>query len=288
LNRESGALWRATIAGLGATGLIVSAVLILVRWIGRHVKFSQKRFVGMGEFLEKAANGGEFTVGWIDALSEPVRGILFSGAICESGNDSRQPRLIRTLKTFRQPLIPAINAPATKAFNWAYWMAHPERAASVSSWEKFFCPLDELNGWNRLYGKAGFSQFQCVVPFDSAERACNDIFSACRKAGLGSFLAVIKTFGPLPSEGVLSFPREGVTFAMDFPNGPSTPTLLSTLCSIAMNAGGALYPAKVCFKSMGDFALSYPNWEEWRACWDTGSLGAKTMWIKRLQDTGEM
>ena len=64
--------------------------------------------------------------------------------------------------------------------------------------------------WNRIYGRRGFPQFQCVVP--EAGRARRDARAprAHRsRSGEGSFLAVLKNFGAVPSPGLLSFPRDG-------------------------------------------------------------------------------
>ncbi|HYA74392.1 MAG TPA: FAD-binding protein, partial [Roseiarcus sp.] len=124
----------------------------------------------------------------------------------------------------------------------------------------FFFPLDAIDNWNRLYGRSGMYQYQCVIPSANGAQATRALLDRIAHSGQGSFLAVLKIFGPLTSQGLLSFPREGVTLALDFPNrGASTLSLLSGLDEIVRSAGGRLYPAKDGRISASMFAAGYPN-----------------------------
>jgi hypothetical protein len=83
------------------------------------------------------------------------------------------------------------------------------------------------------------------------------------RAGSGSFLSVLKTFGDVPSAGMLSFPRKGFTLALDFANrGPETFELLEQLETEVREAGGALYPAKDARMSRATFLASAPRLAE--------------------------
>jgi FAD/FMN-containing dehydrogenase len=275
LDRSEEALWRATVGGLGATGLMTALTIQLEPWAGSQVAFEQRRFVGIEQFMRLSQHPAEFVVGWIDAFSNPPRGIVFMG---ERRAGLEEPRAGGSLSW---PLPPAkvISTPFSKAFNQAYWASHRDGGGKVADWLSFFCPLDGVGNWNRLYGRGGFSQFQCVVPAPDAPSVLGEMFKMCREAGLGSFLSVIKKFGSLPSEGVLSFAREGVTFAMDFPNQAGTGALLQKLGHVALAAGGALYPAKTCF-GRAEMEASFPRWREWREQWDA-EAGSSSEWIKR-------
>ena len=135
-----------------------------------------------------------------------------------------------------------------------------------ADYEPFFYPLDAIRNWNRLYGPKGFYQFQCVVPPEVGEEAIGEILDQIAAHGSGSFLAVLKQFGSVPSPGILSFPRPGPTLALDFPNrGERTLRLLARLEAVAMEAGGALYPAKDACMTPDTFRRSYPRWEELEA-----------------------
>lgn len=288
VDRSCADLWSATIGGLGATGLIVSVTIQLIRWGSNSVMFKQERFVGIDEFLKKSdaciASGDEHVVGWIDAFSRVPKGVIFSGNLC---GDASGAMLSETGGRVIEPTYPLptsrlINPWVARAFNKAYWATHPDRGGVISRWEKFFCPLDIISGWNRLYGGAGFSQFQCVIPKARAQEGLGEILAACRKSGEGSFLSVIKTFGDLPSEGYLSFPRSGITFAMDFANNETTAKLFDLLIALTMHHGGSIYPAKVCLKNRNDFERMFPEWDKWAKLWCKDGLGAGSAYLNRI------
>jgi FAD/FMN-containing dehydrogenase len=153
--------------------------------------------------------------------------------------------------------LPLVNAVTVRAFNAAYYAAQKLAGQSrLQHWDAFFFPLDGVGRWNRLYGRRGLLQFQCVVPTADALR------ELLRDAP-ASPLTVLKRFGPLPSPGMLSFPRPGFTLAMDLPNhGEETFAQFARLEAIAMEAGGALYPAKDARMSSDTFARSYPRHAE--------------------------
>jgi L-gulonolactone oxidase len=68
---------------------------------------------------------------------------------------------------------------------------------------------------------------------------------------------------------MLSFPMEGATLALDFPNrGARTLALLASLDAIVRAAGGRLYPAKDGRLPAAMFRAGYPRWEEFAALTD--------------------
>jgi FAD/FMN-containing dehydrogenase len=132
---------------------------------------------------------------------------------------------------------------------------------SIVAYEPFFYPLDSLGRWNRVYGQRGFLQYQCVVPKSALQR----ILRLITDSGMGSFLAVLKQFGARSSPGMLSFPRPGLTLALDFAmRGERTLALLNALDQVVFESGGALYPAKDARMTPQMFAASFPNWREFR------------------------
>lgn len=137
--------------------------------------------------------------------------------------------------------------------------------------EGFFYPLDSVGGWNNLYGKRGLQQYQCVIPMEGGSEACREILRTIADSRQGGFLSVLKTFGPLPSPGILSFPLRGITLAVDFANsGPELERLFGRLDSIVLAAGGRLYPAKDARMKAEDFRRYYPRWGEVEKMRDRG------------------
>ena len=251
-SRTENATWfRATIGGLGLTGLITRATVQLRPIVSRKIEVEEIRMRNLKDFFQLADESDadhEYTVSWVDCLAtgaETGRGIFMRG------NHSQTPgELFPDSSGAVSVPIHApgwlLNKGSITAFNTVYRNKFQgDRHTKAEDYKPFFYPLDKLDEWNRLYGKRGFYQHQCVVPRDGDGGAIHEILDRIGKSGQASFLAVLKVFGDLPAEGLLSFPRPGVTLALDFPNrGDSTLQLMKDLDEVVMQAGGALYPAK--------------------------------------------
>ena len=158
---------------------------------------------------------------------------------------------------------PTINRLSMGAFNALYyWRQLRARIRATVSYVPFFFPLDSVADWNRLYGSRGLLQYQCVVPDDANHEAIREVMRRVARSTETPTLAVLKRFGPLPSPGLLSFPRPGVTLAVDFRfRGAHTLQLLQELDRIVSDAGGAVYPAKDARMTSQSFRSFFPSWE---------------------------
>jgi FAD/FMN-containing dehydrogenase len=278
------ALFEATIGGLGLTGLITWVELELRRVENPMIDAEYVRMRNLDEFfqLTRESDGAfEFTVAWVDCLA---RGPDVGRGIFMRGNHSTDvapsaPRRRGSLLTVPFDAPPGLlNRYTVGAFNAAYyWKQMRRRVRRVVDPESFFYTLDGIRGWNRLYGRAGFFQYQCLVPLDAGPMAMREILTRVARSGQASFLAVLKVFGDLPSPGMLSFPRAGVTLALDVPNkGASTLTLFEDLDRVVSSAGGAVYPAKDARMSPAQFRESFPRLEEFARYIDPGF--SSTFW----------
>jgi L-gulonolactone oxidase len=157
-----------------------------------------------------------------------------------------------------------LNRWTVSAFNAAYYARNGLRGTEVTDYEPFFFPLDGVGGWNKIYGRRGFYQYQNVIPL--AETATlRKIMAEVAKSGSSSFLAVLKRFGKTESPGMLSFPMEGWTLALDFPNrGEATEALFRRLDELTFAAGGRLYAAKDARMTPEAFALGAPRLAEFQ------------------------
>ena len=258
------ALFRATAGGLGQTGVILSAKLRLIPCKGDVMVVTERRIDGWDAFLTLLDQStATYTVGWIDATATGTalgRGILEEG---ETGAGLVPKRV----KMRRVPLDApsfALSAPVVRAFNGAYFRRVPPTGRTVvKPISDFFFPLDKIHDWNRLYGKRGFHQFQCVVPLTSAP-ALRSMLDAIAASGLASPLAVLKRMGP-GRAGYLSFPMEGYTLAVDFPNGAAARHLIARLEGMTVAAGGRLYFAKDSLAHGTEIAAMYPELAAWRS-----------------------
>ena len=268
---ENADLFRATIGGLGLTGLILWVEIRVRRVAGPFIAKEQIRFSGIDEFFEISAESDErfeHTMAWVDCLATGKhlgRGLFMRGNYTWPKNIPNKAAEPRSL--FTVPIqLPAfmLNLATVKAFNNLYYRSQlPKRAFQTVPYDPFFYPLDAIHEWHRLYGAPGFLQYQFVIPYTQDRTAIKDILRQISQSGVVSFLAVLKVFGDVPSPGMLSFPRPGVTLALDFPfRGQRTLALLSRLDQVVRAHGGVLYPAKDARMSAETFQACYPQWQE--------------------------
>ncbi|MEO1536608.1 MAG: FAD-binding oxidoreductase [Pseudomonadota bacterium] len=255
-------LFKATVGGLGQTGPILSAKFKLLKAKGDVMVVTERRIANWEEFLPLLdASDATYTVGWIDATAtgdDLGRGILEEA---ETGGGLVRPARRGKRIPMDAPRI-ALSPPVVKLFNTAYWRRVPAKGRTVvKPIDDFFFPLDKLHDWNRLYGKAGFHQFQCVVPIQEAD-ALRAIVAKIAEAGLASPLAVLKRMGP-GRAGYMSFPMEGYTLALDFRNTQEAERLILELEDMTVAASGRIYLAKDALARPRSMDAMYPEHGAW-------------------------
>jgi FAD/FMN-containing dehydrogenase len=270
---ENPDLFKATIGGLGLTGVIIWAEIQLKQIQGASVAAEYIRFSNLNEFFELSARSDcdyEYTVGWVDCMAEGEalgRGVFIRGNHAASPlykTYSTAPALVNVPFDLPSKLV---NAFGIRLFNFAYYHRHLRKhSRGTVPLEQFFYPLDAIENWNRAYGRRGLLQYQCVVPPEDGVSVIRKILENISHAQEGSFLCVLKVFGDRPSPGLLSFPRKGFTLALDFPNrGQGTFKLLDRIDEIVQQAGGAVYPAKDARMSAQSFQRYFPQWKTFSA-----------------------
>lgn len=270
-------LFRATIGGMGLTGVIEEATFPLTPietgWIVQETTVAPDLDAAVRAL--EAADGSTYSVAWIDCLSRGAsmgRSLIYAG---EHATRAVVDAMMPEAELFPGPRqarlgLPldfpgwALNRASVAAFNEAYFRAGARKAGAphLVHWEPYFFPLDGINQWNRLYGARGFLQHQCVVPDGEAIAVLGQILERFARSGKGSFLAVLKKLGP--GAGVMSFPMQGYTLALDLPVTDSVFSLLDEIDRIVVEAGGRLYMAKDARQSRSIFEISYSRLNEFR------------------------
>ena len=268
---ENVELFRATIGGLGLTGIILWAEFRLKPITGPFIAMERIRYSSLKEFMEisdASDQDFEYTVAWVDCLAS---GRQIGRGLFMRGKHDRSAQYAGKQAPGKLPLAVPLDFPSfvlntltVKAFNTAYYHAQRGKIMrKVVPYDPFFYPLDSIHQWNRMYGRRGFMQYQCVVPFENGYEVMLDILSRISRSGEGSFLAVLKKFGAVPSPGLLSFPRPGLTLALDFSNnGQKTLQLFEDLDRIVRRNGGSVYPAKDARMTPESFQTYFPQWHE--------------------------
>ncbi|PLW78358.1 FAD-binding oxidoreductase [Cohaesibacter celericrescens] len=263
---QNNEMFAATIGGMGLTGYIEWVELSLLPVSSHLVLETKTPFNCLNDGLALIAQDDqehEYSVAWIDSLAtgkQLGRGILISGDHTEVETAPRYG--IPRLSVPFTPPVPLVAGPALAAFNKLYyWRNANQQEPHLASPDSFFFPLDMVGGWNRLYGPGGLHQHQSALPLDRGEQSLRALLETCQKAGHGSFLTVLKRFGANQSPGLMSFPTEGYTLTLDFPNkGAKTYALLNALDAIVLKVGGRINPYKDCRMSAQTFRTAFPNW----------------------------
>jgi FAD/FMN-containing dehydrogenase len=265
-----------TVGGMGLTGIILRAAIRLARVESGWIRQTQSRARNLPEAIAQfeAAQAATYSVAWIDCLatgSAMGRSLVMLGEhalAAELGPEqARDPFVAKRRKKKAVPFdLPgfALNRLSVGAFNLAYYLNGMMRQGeSLIDFDSYFYPLDALLEWNRIYGRAGFAQFQCVIPLAAAEAGIGALLKRIAASGQGSFLAVLKRMGAQTSR--FSFPMEGYTLALDFPIRRGTARLFAELQAIAVDHGGRFYLAKDSFLDAQTLRRSDPRAEPFAA-----------------------
>ncbi len=269
-------LFWATVGGMGLTGVITSVTLRLQRVESGWMSVRTERLGDLAAVMRRmreADREATYSVAWIDTLATGSR---LGRSVLTTGEHAREADLTPAAGRRRwvlpgdprivaPPVAPSwlISRPTVRAFNEMWFRKAPrDRADELQTIAAFFHPLDGVAGWNKLYGRRGFVQYQFVVP-DRSEAVMPEILELIARAGHPSFLAVLKRFGP-GNDGLLSFPVEGWTLALDMPTSPGLRRLFAELDRRVSEAGGRIYLAKDSRMGPEELRAMYPRLDDFR------------------------
>ncbi len=270
-------LWWATIGGMGLTGIVIDATVRLLPIETSRCLVLTERVPNLDSLLERMESGDHlhrYSVAWVDMVAT---GAHLGRAVLTRGDHASYDQLVAEdpaagadplafspsgLAAVPPGVPNVLNRLAVRAFNELWYRKAPTSHLGLESITGFFHPLDMVGDWNRLYGRAGFLQYQFVVPFDAVE-TLRTIVATVAASGHASFLAVLKRFGP-ESGGLLSFPTPGWTLTLDLPAGVAgLGGLVGELDRMVLAAGGRHYLAKDATATPEIIRAGYPRLDEW-------------------------
>ena len=252
---ENSELFEWTIGGMGLTGVIIRAAIklrpIKTSWIKQKTLVAKDIYQTL-EIFEKNMDA-TYSVAWINSTSNKKnlgQSLIMLGEHA-SIEDTIKKNILDPLKsTYKKYLnIPFyfpnwfLNKKFVKLFNFIYYLIGKNGSKEkLVNWDDYFYPLDSILEWNKIYGKKGFVQYQCVIPLKKCKEGLIDLLREIERSKASSFLSVLKRFGK--QNGKFSFPMEGYTLALDFPVNKRTLDLLEKLDEITLKYGGRFYLAK--------------------------------------------
>ncbi len=274
---EAAAAFWATAGGMGLTGAITEATFSLLPIRTSLISVDTDRHGTLDSLMAAMVEGDgryRYSVAWVDSLHPRGRGVLTRGdhtsleqlqeqASAQTADPlAYDPRALASAPAFLPGGL--LNTWTVRAFNETWFRKAPaHRIGELQAIGPFFHPLDGVADWNRIYGPAGFLQYQFAVPDEAAELVPR-VLEALRGIGAPSFLTVLKRFGSA-NAGPLSFPQPGWTLAADVPAAvPGLFELLDRLDEQVAARGGRLYLAKDSRQSAAMFQRSYPGLDDWR------------------------
>jgi FAD/FMN-containing dehydrogenase len=290
-------LFRATLGGMGLTGHILEVEVALERIPSPWIWEENERAANVDELIGKiseASAAWPFTMAWVDCLARGRamgRGIVSKGRWADPGEAPADPprRPFSPTLPFDLPSF-ALAGWNMRIFNGLVYRSHVRARKHVMHPLRFFHILDVVRHWNRAYGRRGMTQYQPVLPLDPSGESYRRFFEVLTSSGEGSFLCVVKDFGP-EGRGLLSFPRPGITVNVDLPvRGARTQALIDRLNEVVLEAGGRVYLAKDAFTRPEHLrAMEGPRLEafqEARRKWDPEGRIASAQSVRLLGDRG--
>jgi decaprenylphospho-beta-D-ribofuranose 2-oxidase len=287
----------ATIGGMGLTGVISAIVLQLLPIASRYMRVTHQATANLEQALAFLTNTTEpYSIIWLDTFATGKnlgRGVLMTAHHAERielpETLQLQPFTGAPQKSLAMPCYAPnwlLNKNTAKIFNRFYYQKQIKKSAPfITDYGNYFYPLDRIRHWNYLYGKRGFVQYQCALPYATASAALRQLLSYLQTTRYPSFLATLKRFGTAGS-GLLSFPIPGFTLALDLPLiDTELFTVLNKLDEIVVAHSGRVYLAKDARLSAAMFRAMYPRYAEWLAVknkWDPEHIFCSSL-SKRLE-----
>ncbi|NTV53664.1 MAG: FAD-binding oxidoreductase, partial [Candidatus Firestonebacteria bacterium] len=270
-------LFWATTGGMGLTGLITSVELRLQAIESSFIKYEGVKAANLEEIFRLFEESAEspLTVAWIDCLAQGRtlgRSIMMRGEFARKRDLKTSARRQHALAVSHKPQVTVpfdlpgvtLNRFSMAAFNAAYFGKHPRHTETIMDFDSFFYPLDSVLHWNRIYGKSGMVQYQFLIPPRHSFEGIKTLLEAISASGKASFLAVLKKFGPMNNQGLLSFPTPGHFLALDFPVGNGDIFKhMDRWDELVLKFGGRVYLAKDARMHSGTFRAMYPRLPEW-------------------------
>jgi FAD/FMN-containing dehydrogenase len=294
-SEQADLVW-ASVGGMGLLGHILEVEFQLERIASPWIWQESERIGSIDEYLSafgRVASEWPMTMGWIDCVSGGKalgRGILIAGRWATPEEAKAEPPAVpREIKLpFDVPhWAPNPFTNSARAFNLAYYYRHvPRQKRGVVTPEAFFYPLDAILEWNRVYGSRGFTQFQCVLPRAAGAAAVREFMVEVTRLGGASPVCVIKDCGP-EGQGLLSFPLEGTSIAIDMAVTSDTQRTVDRLNEFVIAAGGRIYLTKDRFTRAEHFRAMEPRLPSFigaRDKWDPGRRLRSAQSVRLLGD----
>ena len=279
---EHQALFKATIAGLGLTG-VIKRVAVRLRKTSRIVCKQVEKFTCLSSLLQRMERAGlqyEYQVAWLDLLNTPRALLSLANHVKPTARDETSPT---TKRPYTVPKLPLrlVTHFLMKQFNRLYYHQANTDAQTLPLWQ-FNNPLDAINDWSKLYGKKGLLQFQAVFSVTCANKTLDALLAVIRSHHATPTLAVLKYFTEAGT-GLLSFPEPGFTLSIDFIHNEEARGAIAEMNQLISTIPGKIYLAKDLLLTHKQFRAMYPKYEEFQDILTQYNSPMSSLLSKRLR-----
>ncbi len=263
---ENSELFQATCGGMGLTGITISVKIKLLKIKSQFIDTQIIKTKNLNETIVKfkELNDNKYLIAWIDTAAKDEakgRSIIFIGNHLEDGDlKFKEKRKISIPSKFPGFII---NKYTIKLFNKIYYHFHKHNKKSKQNLDSFFYPLDNINNWNNLYGKNGFTQIQILIEEKDPEIILNKILDFFQERDQHSFLGTIKEFGK-GNNNYLSFPNKGYTLTLDLKMTKKLNKIYQEFEDLLQNYKTRIYLTKDSFMSEQYFKKTYDNYNKFK------------------------
>jgi decaprenylphospho-beta-D-ribofuranose 2-oxidase len=234
-------LFDATCGGYGLTGIIVSARLQARRLRGSKMVIEILRVASATEAaaeMRVRVDTSDVIYSWHDFTGSRHRGVIVSGcfALGSESAESRQSNELSAAWRRRWP-IALLNGVTCPVLNEHYYVTRgrPRTSGGIDLRRAIF-PIEGLETYFRLFGRAGFREYQAIVPQSDFASYVEEVRTLARHRHMPIALAAGKIF-----EGKTRFLRFtgcGFCLAINVPAREGTDAFLADLDRVLVQVRG--------------------------------------------------
>jgi decaprenylphospho-beta-D-ribofuranose 2-oxidase len=234
-------LFEATCGGYGLTGIIVSARLQARQLPASRFEMEILRVGSAASALEEMrvrVNTSDAVYSWHDFTGHRQRGIVVSGRFYP-GAEPKGPRRCAAISAAgrRDWPIALLNGLTCPLLNQLYYATRGRpRSADRIDLRRAFFPIEGQESYFRLFGRAGFREYQAIIPHAAFASYSEEARALARRRQIPIALAAGKIF-----EGktrFLRFTGSGFCLAINVPACNGTDAYLADLDRLLIEVGG--------------------------------------------------
>lgn len=253
-------LFYSTIGGLGLTGVITDVEFNNnLSELNNTVKTKVVKGVGLSDLFKNFSfKESTYWSAWIDLIDETKKWVSFTSE--ELKNTSRSEYKSYNFGSNEDNISISLDSKfLLNRINNLYYMLNKENISTKSIYETFY-PLNRFSDTRILTGPKGLIQIQFVVP-ENKEMYAEKLIQLLIENN-NPILCSLKRLNN--AEGLISFCKNGWTFALDFSYKNFNSKNLNKFYKSLVELGGHVYLAKDVLLDENSFNSMYTNIKQWK------------------------